>query len=326
MNKLLLLTILCKTVSSQFNYQDEYGTFQDFQDKFNKKYSSLNETKQRFEIFRSNLRKIVSHNLDIMQNFTLGINQFTDLTHDEFKSLYFGKYKFRKYECEIYSSSASSAPTTLDWRNKNVVTVVKNQEQCGSCWAFSSTGAIEGAWAISKGVLLNLSEQELVDCATGLRYASDGCNGGQMDGGFKYVMQYGQCSDVEYPYTATDGTCKECTPDVTIEKCFDVSPNDQVSLKGAVAMTPVAVAIEADTFYFQSYSGGVLDSPTCGTTLDHGVLVVGYGTENTRDYWLVKNSWGETWGMNGYVKILKSNSTNDPGICGIAMEPSFPVV
>ena len=111
-----------------------------------------------------------------------------------------------------------------------------------------------------------------------------------------------------------------------ISSCSDVKPNDQISLKGAVAQQPVAIAIEADTRYFQSYSTGVLTSTSCGTTLDHGVLIVGYGSENGQDYWLVKNSWGTTWGDKGYVKIARSSSTNDPGICGIAMDPSFPTV
>jgi C1A family cysteine protease len=111
-----------------------------------------------------------------------------------------------------------------------------------------------------------------------------------------------------------------------MSSCSDVKANDQVSLKTAVYQQPVSVAIEADTRYFQSYSSGVLDSATCGTELDHGVLIVGYGTENEQKYWLVKNSWGDTWGDQGYVKILRSESTNDPGICGIAMDPSFPTV
>jgi C1A family cysteine protease len=111
-----------------------------------------------------------------------------------------------------------------------------------------------------------------------------------------------------------------------MSSCSDVKPNDQLSLKAAVTQQPVAIAIEADTRYFQSYSSGVLTASTCGTNLDHGVLIVGYGTENGQDYWLVKNSWGTSWGENGYVKIARSSSTNDPGICGIAMDPSFPSV
>jgi cathepsin L len=218
----------------------------------------------------------------------------------------------------------------VDWRVKGAVTSVKDQGQCGSCWSFSSTGAVEGAWAISKGTLVDLSEQELVDCATGLSYGSHGCNGGQMEGAFKFVIENGQCSNSEYPYTSgttkTGGTCKKCSAVAQMNTCYDVKPNDQISLKGAVAQQPVAVAISADTKLFQSYSSGVITSSSCYTSLDHGVLVVGYGTENGQDYWLVKNSWSSTWGENGYVKIARSSSNNDPGICGIAMDPSFPSV
>jgi C1A family cysteine protease len=332
---LLAVTLLSIANGQQFlrkreteAVSDVWKQFNHFQERFSKKYESIEELNNRFEIFAENLRTIISHNMDVTQNFTMGINQFTDLTAAEFKERFVGgvRSEVGSFGCKSFTSSASSAPSSIDWRTKGAVTSVKDQGQCGSCWTFSATGAIEGAWSISKGQLVDLSEQELVDCATGISYGSRGCQGGQMEGAFKFVIEHGQCSLSSYPYTAKDGTCKTCSALAHISSCSDVRPNDQISLKGAVAQQPVAVAISADSRIFQSYSGGVITSTSCYTTLNHGVLVVGYGTENGLDYWNIKNSWGPTWGVGGYVKILRSSSTNDPGICGISMQPSFPIV
>ena len=305
--------------------------FSNFKERFSKRYENLQELESRFQTFRSNLKNIILHNLDYRQNFTMGINQFTDLTPEEFKAKYVGglKTEVGSYGCKSFSSDAVGAPASIDWRTNGAVTSVKDQGQCGSCWTFSATGAIEGAWAVSKGQLIDLSEEQLVECATGMQYGSHGCSGGQMEGAFKYVIEHGQCALSAYPYTSGNGqsgSCQSCQPVAHVSSCSDVNPNDQISLKAAVAQQPVAIAIEADTRYFQSYSSGVLTSSSCGTTLDHGVLIVGYGTENGIDYWLVKNSWSTTWGDKGYVKIARSDSTNDAGICGIAMDPSFPSV
>ena len=311
---------------------DEWTQFNDFKEKFMKKYETFEEMRDRFAIFRDNLRTIIRHNSDRNQTFTMGVNQFTDLTPAEFKAMYVnglqGSALVGGTSCGSFSSSASSAPVSIDWVTKGAVTSVKDQGQCGSCWTFSASGCMEGAWAIAKGQLIDLSEEELVDCA-GIKYGSMGCSGGSMDGAFNFIIDNGQCSNSAYPYTAgttkTGGTCQsqKCTPVVHATSCSNVKANDQLSLKAAVAKQPVSVAIEADTYTFQSYSGGVITSAKCGTNLDHGVLAVGYGEENGQKYWLVKNSWSSQWGLGGYVKIARSDSTNDAGICGIAMQPSF---
>jgi C1A family cysteine protease len=147
-----------------------------------------------------------------------------------------------------------------------------------------------------------------------------------MDSAFDYAIDNGMCSESEYPYTASGGDCQKCDVVVTISECFDVTPNNQVDLKSAVHTNPVSIAIEADTRTFQLYTSGIITSDACGTNLDHGVLIVGYGEEGGTKYWKVKNSWGPSWGENGYVKIERSEETNDPGVCGVAMQPSFPSV
>lgn len=318
--------------------QREWNEFLNFQKTHNKVYNSLEEFETRFEIFRSNLHTIIYHNSQKVYNFTLNVNHFTDLTPDEFKETYVNglSVNSNRYGCKPFSASdmninADNLPVSVDWRKTGAVTSVKDQGQCGSCWAFSSTAATEGAWAIATGNLLDLSEQELVDCARGFNYGSHGCSGGQMDGGFKFVIENGLCSASKYPYvsgtTKTEGTCEsnKCGSAIKFEgtTCSDVTPNDELLLKFAVAQQPVAIAIEADTRYFQFYAGGILDSIECGTKLDHGVLIAGYGEEDGKKYWLVKNSWSTSWGEEGYVKIARTDSRNNEGICGIAMSPSF---
>lgn len=319
------------TISNDESFH--WKEFTIFQERFNKRYSNIQELETRFSIFRNNFIGILTHNAKLNQNFTMGVNQFTDLTPEEFRSQYVGGLKadVGSYGCKSFSSSATGAPSSIDWRTKGVVNQVRDQGQCGSCWAFATTANAESVWAISSGQLLDLSEEFLVDCATGAGYFNMGCNGGQPDSAMKYMINNGQCSESSYKYqagvTKTAGSCQKCSKArVNFSGCYDVMSKDQVSLMAAVAKQPVVIAIEADTRYFQSYSSGILDSPSCGTNLDHAVEIISYGTENGVDYWTIRNSWGSSWGESGYVRIKKTSSTNDIGICGLAAEPSFLVV
>jgi C1A family cysteine protease len=206
------------------------------------------------------------------------------------------------------------------------VTPVKNQGQCGSCWAFSTTGSVEGAYFLKNGTLYSLSEQQLVDCSDA--QGNQGCNGGLMDYAFTYIIQNkGITSELTYPYTAADGTCnKKKAEDVyaTITAFTDVTPNSDEDLMTAIVQQPVSVAVEADQDSFQLYTGGVMTA-ACGTNLDHGVLAVGYGTEGGNDYYKVKNSWGADWGMKGYILLGRGSQYNGgSGQCGILMDPSYP--
>merc|ERR1719265_3058325 len=223
--------------------------------------------------------------------------------------------------------SGAELPSSVDWTTKGAVTPVKNQGQCGSCWSFSATGSLEGAWEIATGKLVSISEQQLVDCSKA--EGNQGCQGGLMDDAFKYMEQNGMCTEESYSYTAKNGQCHAsgCTigvPKGSVSGFKDVSRDDENSLMEAVSKGPVSVAIEADKSVFQLYKTGVLDSTGCGTQLDHGVLVVGYGELSGKKYWKVKNSWGSSWGMSGY--ILLGRGLGSAGECGILSQPSYPVV
>lgn len=281
----------------------------------------------RKSIFDENIRMIEAHNArnDAGEtSYRMGVNEYTDLSYDEFKSVVgIGGCTFnrtRTHEKARGLRKIQEKADGVDWRTKNAVTPVKNQASCGSCWAFSTTGSTEGAVAIATGKLVSLSEQQLVDCAKA--EGNKGCEGGLMDYGFEYIIKNGGIdTEADYGYTAKDGRCnaaKAAKHAAEIKSYQDVRSDDESDLVKAVTKQPVSVAIEADQTAFQHYKTGVFDS-TCGTKLDHGVLAVGY----TADAWIVKNSWGLTWGDKGYIQMKRGVSKK--GICGIAMQPSFPV-
>merc|ERR1719393_624901 len=264
-------------------------------------------------------------------SFQLGVNEFADLTVDEFASTHYGISKPDELWGSLpnlgtHAYSGEPLDASVDWSTKGAVTPIKNQGQCGSCWSFSTTGSLEGAWEIATGKLVSLSEQQFVDCSKA--FGNMGCNGGLMDNAFKYAEQNAICTEASYPYKAKGGSCEaaSCTtgiPKGGVTGFKDVKSEDLQGLEEAVAQQPVSIAIEADQRVFQMYHSGVLTS-TCGTKLDHGVLAVGYGTLDGTDYWKVKNSWGSSWGSEGYILLEKGK--NSAGECGIKMQPSYPVV
>lgn len=303
-------------------YMLEEQEFNSFMDRHGKVYASSEEYETRFKIFRDNSAYIRVFN-SLGNSWTLGVNKFADLSFAEFKRLYTSGNFVKSERTESVYLDELGIPSAIDWTTKGAVTPVKNQGQCGSCWSFSTTGAIEGAWFLSGKTLVSLSEQELIDCSR--TYGNQGCNGGLMDYAFKYVIAKGLTSEANYPYTAKDGLCnkaKVSAVNATISKYTDVAPDNVAQLYAAVAQQPVSVAVEADQAAFQLYKGGVV-SKDCGTALDHGVLVVGYNQTATPAYWKVKNSWGADWGEQGFLRIAVVAGA---GVCGIQMQPSYPTV
>ncbi|KAL4278752.1 hypothetical protein GQ457_03G003210 [Hibiscus cannabinus] len=298
--------------------------------KHGKNYNDLGQKEDRFEIFKDNLMFILEHN-SVNRTYKVGLNRFADLTNEEYRAMYLGTRVDLKTRSNRLAGKAKSnrytfqvdddLPHLVDWREEGVVGAVKDQGQCGSCWAFSTVAAVEGINKIVTGDHVSLSEQELVDCDS---LYNQGCNGGLMDHAFEFITNNGGIdTEEDYPYRATDSTCDKKAHVVTIDGYEDVPENDESSLKKAVAYQPVSVAIEAGGRDFQLYQSGVFTGH-CGTSLDHGVTAVGYGTEGGLDYWLVRNSWGHNWGENGYIKMERNIAGTSTGKCGIAMMASYP--
>lgn len=304
--------------------------FNSWKEQHQKEYHDLDTHYHRFQIFKENLAKIESHN-SRNQDVRLALNHLGDLTSQEYSDQYLNPVISRPTTSSTANPRANrlgmiyGIPDSVDWVAQGKVSEVKNQGQCGSCWSFSTTGSLESAYAIQNNQMITLSEQQLVDCSGS--YGNQGCNGGLMDQAFKYVQDHGLTTEDAYPYTAADGTCRTDVKSViSLDSYVDVKANDEVALKKAVAQQPVAIAIEADQFTFQFYHTGVLKKGTCGTNLDHGVLLVGYGEEDGTKYWKVKNSWGATWGAEGYILLERTDDTNTPGTCGVATTASYPVL
>jgi len=314
-------------VESAFHEQ-----FTQFKAQFNKVYASEQEELARFGIFMKTLEFIATHNAKHAAgevSFDVGVNQFADWTNEEFQ-------RFNGLPAEAQSSNASATfmppsnmptlPTSVDWRSKGYVTPVKDQKQCGSCWAFSTTGTLEGQHFKKTGKLISLSEQNLVDCAGG-KYQNQGCNGGWPYRALDYIKDNGGVdTEQSYQYEARNDKCRynAANKGATVVAGTQIPKGNEARLQEAVATVgPVSVCIDASHMSFQTYKSGVYHETSCSTTsLDHAVLVVGYGVEAGKDYWLVKNSWNTNWGEAGYIKMQR-NSNN---ACGIASAAVYPVV
>ncbi|CAN9499293.1 unnamed protein product [Ophioblennius macclurei] len=319
----VLFVFALAAVTSALSSSEE--DFRSWMAQYNRMYS-LQEYSQRLNIFTENKRTIDKHN-EGNHSFTMGLNQFSDLTFQEFKKFYLMS---EPQNCSAtkgnYFSRKGPYPDSVDWRKKgNYVTEVKDQGPCGSCWTFSTTGCLESVTAIATGKLIPLAEQQLVDCAQD--FNNHGCNGGLPSQAFEYILyNKGLMTEQDYPYTAVEGTC-EFKPDLAVafvKDVVNVTAYAEKEMVDAVAThNPVSFAFEV-TSDFMHYQKGVYTSTKCHSTPDkvnHAVLAVGYGEENGTPYWIVKNSWSSSWGIDGYFLIERGRN-----MCGLAVCASFPVV
>lgn len=342
MKSLLGLFALCSALSaiSALPHDFSLHLWNKFKKSHGKTYLSDEHENYRFEIFAKNLDTIEKHNTEYsmgIHKYKLGVNTFADWTFAEFRALFGTPYNATT---SVKRSSSGTfvrlphnvkVPESVDWREEGAVTPVKNQGQCGSCWAFSTTGSLEGAHFRLKNESVSLSEQQLVDCSS--KYNNDGCNGGLMDNAFKYIKENGGLeSEEDYPYKGKQGKCKFNKSKVvaTCSGFMDVKSGDEEALKEAVGTAgPVSIAIDVTEDKFMLYKDGVFVDETClngENDLNHGVLIVGYGTskddDKQMDFWIVKNSWGTSWGEDGYIRMAR----NKDNMCGVATAASYPLV
>jgi len=325
----IFLTFLAivATTQARFLFQQEWSQWKDY---YGKQYSAeLEATKQ--QTWMDNFMYVTKHNMEAAQGqhtYTLDMNRFADLNEAEWRSLLGLQSRVQGgsfCDSEFISDPHNLVvPKKVNWQHKGYVTPIKDQKQCGSCWAFSATGSLEGQHFAKTGKLIPLSEQNLMDCSSA--EGNMACMGGTMDFAFDYISKHGIESEEEYPYQAKNETCKFDKSKVvaTLKGCVDITQGSETALLDAVAkIGPISVAIDAGHQSFQLYSEGVYYEQACSQTrLDHGVLAVGYGASDDKDYWIVKNSWGVDWGMKGYIHMSRNRENN----CGIASQASYPTL
>jgi cathepsin F len=328
---ILLATALFVALTFADKEHDDLLKFKQFVITHKKTYSNA-EFPTRLAIFKDNLVKIERLNAQ-SRLAKFGVNKFADLSTDEFKSLYMGTKPFKNNPSwpmlpTLSEQQLKDTPISWDWRDHGAVTPVKDQGQCGSCWSFSTTGNVEGQWFLAGNSLVSLSEQNLVDCDhecmiyEGEQSCDSGCEGGLMPNAFTYIMSNnGIDTEDSYPYLGVDSTCNFKTQNVGAKiSNWTMIPGDEKQMASYLAQIgPLSIAVDAT--WWQFYLGGVFDFPWCGDSLDHGVLIVGYGNQTDIvdedvNYWLIKNSWSDSWGESGYIKVYRGDDQ-----CGINLFP-----
>lgn len=305
--------------------------FNNWQHKYNKFYSSPAEEIHRSIVFFANYLKVKSH--DPSLGWTVELNHFADMDSQEFIAKYTGLNKAASKRSIVTKEhtglqNLQQAPTSVDWRNQGAVNPIKNQGSCGSCWAFSANAAFESAAFIAGYTpLYSFSEQQLVDCAT--EEGNQGCNGGWMTSAFEYVQKVGGLQqEASYPYAGVDQACnadpsKFAPPQIS--GIVEIKQGDCNGLKTALVQQPVTVAVDANLWSF--YKSGIFNNQFCTTTqLNHGVTAIGYGVEGSTPFWIIRNSWGTTWGEQGYMRLNRNTYSGSGGLCGVCQVTAYPEV
>ncbi|XP_078492719.1 procathepsin L-like [Ciona intestinalis] len=331
MKFLVIFALFVAFSNASVVFQNEW---EEWKTLYGKVYRAEEELKRQY-IWLENLKYVTQHNLEADEGkhtYRVDTNQFADLSNDEWRELMTSQVTRSTNQMSFCNMTFMTvgdhviAPKNVDWRKEGYVTPVKDQKQCGSCWAFSTTGSLEGQHFKKTGKLVSLSEQNLVDCS--MKEGNHGCQGGLMDLGFEYIFDNGGIdTESSYPYMAkNEPKCmyQRSNSGATLTGCVDIKRGSESALMKAVAdVGPISVAIDAGHKSFQMYKSGVYYEPSCSSVkLDHGVLAVGFGADNGEDFWLVKNSWGPIWGMEGYIMMSRNRDNN----CGIATQASYPLV
>lgn len=320
-----IAVLLLAVVVVSARYESEW---EGFKAAYRKTYSSDDEEALRQAIFANNFDEVKQHNYEYslgLTTFTMAINHLSDLTFEEVEEQYMGvNYADNNvtYEESNAVVDAEDLPASVDWRKEGVVTPVKNQGRCGSCWAFSVTGAIEGIMAIVNGPLVSLSEQNLIDCSHS--YGCYGCNGCWPEHAFQYVIaNKGIDTERSYPYQGVNHNCRYDAENRGAEiSSYTMLPtNNEMTLTAAIVKQPVSITIQA-TRKFMQYHKGIFFDATCNNRLNHAVLAVGYDEDPLGKYYIVKNQWGTTWGLSGYVWMARGRMNN----CGVATHAIVPLV
>jgi KDEL-tailed cysteine endopeptidase len=310
--------ILAAVASSAMALSEIESAFLGYITEQGKSYSTVAEYEMRLRTFAVKHAYIQEHN-KLGESYKLGHNKFSDWTDEEYSSIL--TYQPGMYNITGTFDETVEAASPVDWRNSGCMSPIQDQGQCGSCWAFSSVSALESNYCIANGSLLKLSEQQLVDCVK----LCFGCNGGNQSLAFNYYKDHYAMSEAAYPYTAKDGTCQYSSSNNTGVKTTGwvaVTSDSPDAMKAALVNNPMSVSIQANQLSFQLYTSGIFTNTNCGTNLDHATNVVGWGTSNGMDYWIMRNSWGTSWGMSGYMEL---EIVSGPGLCGIQMGPLYPI-